>query len=164
MRHNTVTGMQGTKALWLTHKQLKKDSSMSRVGIPDYLMVFRKPGEHLHPVRCGISVDTWQKYASPVWMDIDYSDTLNASRGRETGDEKHICPLQLPTIERALTLWSNPGDTVLTPFLGIGSEVYQSVLMGRYGIGFELKESYFNEAVKNIRRAEVQSASPRLFE
>lgn len=161
---NPVTEMQRTKALGLLHKQLKKDASMSRVGIPDYLMVFRKPGEHLHPVRCGISVDTWQKYASPVWMDIDYSDTLNASRGRETGDEKHICPLQLPTIERALTLWSNPGDTVLTPFLGIGSEVYQSVLMGRYGIGFELKESYFNEAVKNIRRAEVQSASPRLFE
>lgn len=151
---NPVTEMQRTKALGLLHKQVKKDSSMSRVGIPDYLLVFRKDGEHEHPIHCGIDVDTWQKYASPVWMDIDYSNTLNAVAGREGSDEKHICPLQLDTINRAVTLWSNEGDTVLTPFLGIGSEVYQSVLLNRKGIGFELKESYFNEAVKNCKKAE----------
>lgn len=108
--------MQRTKALGLLHKQVKKDAAMSRVGIPDYLMIFRKPGNHDHPVHCDISVDTWQKYASPVWMDIDYSDTLNGVKGRDKEDEKHICPLQLQTIERAITLWSNKGDKILTPF------------------------------------------------
>lgn len=161
---NPVTEMQRTKALGLLHKQVKKDASMSRVGIPDYLMIFRKDGEHKHPVHCDISVDTWQKYASPVWMDIDYSNTLNAARGRGENDEKHICPLQLDTIARAVTLWSNEGDTVLTPFLGIGSEVYQSVLLGRKGIGFELKESYFNEAVKNIKSAEIEKNQKTLFD
>lgn len=136
---NPVTEMQRTKALGLLHKQVKKDAAMSRVGIPDYLMVFRKEGEHEHPVHCDISVDTWQKYASPVWMDIDYSKTLNGIKGRDENDEKHICPLQLETIERAITLWSNKGDKVLTPFLGIGSEVYQSIKMGRFGVGFELR-------------------------
>ena len=104
---NPVTEMQRTKALGLLHKQVKKDAAMSRVGIPDYLMVFRKEGVHEHPVHCDISVDTWQKYASPVWMDIDYSNTLNGVKGRDKNDEKHICPLQLDTIERAITLWSN---------------------------------------------------------
>lgn len=160
---NPVTEMQRTKALGLLHKQLKKDSAMSRVGIPDYLMIFRKPGEHEHPVRCGIDVDTWQKWASPVWMDIDYSNTLNAQSGREDGDEKHLCPLQLDTIERAIRLWSNEGDTVLTPFLGIGSEVYQAIKCGRKGIGFELKDSYFKEAVKNVKRAEADVNRPTLF-
>lgn len=161
---NPVTEMQRTKALGLLHKQVKKDAAMSRVGIPDYLMVFRKPGKHEHPVHCDISVDTWQKYASPVWMDIDYSDTLNGVKGKDKEDEKHICPLQLQTIERAITLWSNKGDKILTPFLGIGSEVYQSIKMGRYGIGFELKESYFVEAVKNCKDAEVKTQSPKLFD
>lgn len=161
---NPVTEMQRTKALGLLHKQVKKDAAMSRVGIPDYLMIFRKPGNHDHPVHCDISVDTWQKYASPVWMDIDYSDTLNGVKGRDKEDEKHICPLQLQTIERAITLWSNKGDKILTPFLGIGSEVYQSIKMGRYGIGFELKESYFVEAVKNCKNAEVKTQSPKLFD
>lgn len=161
---NPVTEMQRTKALGLLHKQVKKDAVMSRVGIPDYLMIFRKPGNHDHPVHCDISVDTWQKYASPVWMDIDYSDTLNGVKGRDKEDEKHICPLQLQTIERAITLWSNKGDKILTPFLGIGSEVYQSIKMGRYGIGFELKESYFVEAVKNCKNAEVKTQSPKLFD
>ena len=160
---NPVTEMQRTKALGLLHKQVKKDASMSRVGIPDYLMVFRKDGEHKHPVNCNISVDTWQKYASPVWMDINYSNTLNAQSGRESNDEKHICPLQLETIERAITLWTNEGDTVLTPFLGIGSEVYEAIKMGRYGIGFELKESYFNEAIRNCRSAEMEFNQPSLF-
>ena len=124
----------------------------------------RKEGEHKHPVHCDISVDTWQKYASPVWMDIDYSNTLNSVKGRDENDEKHICPLQLPTIERAITLWSNKGDTVLTPFLGIGSEVYQSIKLGRFGIGFELKESYFNEAIKNCRFAEMEKNQKQLFD
>ena len=161
---NPVTEMQRTKALGLLHKQVKKDSSMSRVGIPDYLMVFRKDGEHNHPVHCDINVDTWQKWASPVWMDIDYSNTLNAAKGRDEADEKHICPLQLDTIERAICLWSNEGDTVLTPFLGIGSEVYQAIKLNRFGIGFELKESYFNEAIKNCRAMVAEKGYKSLFD
>ena len=160
---NPVTEMQRTKALGLLHKQVKKDSAMSRVGIPDYLMVFRKEGEHSHPVHCDINVDTWQKWASPVWMDIDYGNTLNAAKGRDANDEKHICPLQLETIERATLLWSNEGDTVLTPFLGIGSEVYTAIKLHRKGIGFELKESYFNEAIKNCKAIEFEINQPKLF-
>ena len=160
---NPVTEMQRTKALGLLHKQVKKDAAMSRVGIPDYLMVFRKEGEHQHPVTCDITVDTWQKWASPVWMDIDYSNTLNKMDARGEKDEKHICPLQLETIERAVRLWSNKHDVVLTPFMGIGSEVYQSILCERKGIGFELKESYFNEAVKNIQIAEAKVNEDVLF-
>lgn len=160
---NPVTEMQRTKALGLLHKQLKKDAAMSRVGIPDYLMVFRKEGEHQHPVHCDIPVDLWQKWASPVWMDIDYSNTLNRTAARDEKDEKHICPLQLDTIDRAINLWSNKGDVVLTPFMGIGSEVYQSILDERKGIGFELKDSYFREAVKNIQVAEAKMNEERLF-
>lgn len=160
---NPVTEMQRTKALGLLHKQVKKDAAMSRVGIPDYLMVFRKEGEHKHPVTCDISVDTWQQWASPVWMDIDYSDTLNKIQARDERDERHICPLAIPIIHRAVNLWSNKGDVVLTPFMGIGSEVYQSILDERKGIGFELKESYFNEAVKNIKTAEAKSQEGWLF-
>ena len=160
---NPVTEMQRTKALGLLHKQVKKDAAMSRVGIPDYLMVFRKEGEHDHPVHCDISVDTWQKWASPVWMDIDYGNTLNAAAGRDSNDEKHICPLQLDTIERAIRLWTNEGDTVLTPFLGIGSEVYTAIKCKRFGIGFELKESYFKEAIKNCRNIGIESNQPTLF-
>lgn len=161
---NPVTEMQRTKALGLLHKQVKKDAAMSRVGIPDYLMVFRKGGEHQHPVHCDISVDTWQKWASPVWMDIDYGNTLNAQSGRDSNDEKHICPLQLDTIERAICLWSNEGDTVLTPFLGIGSEVYESIKLKRFGIGFELKDSYFAEAVKNCKVMESEIKQKSLFD
>lgn len=161
---NPVTEMQRTKALGLLHKQVKKDASMSRVGIPDYLMIFRKDeGEHQHPIHCNISVDTWQKYASPVWMDINYTNTLNAAAGRDENDEKHICPLQLETIERAITLWTNEGDAVLTPFMGIGSEVYQAIKMNRKGIGFELKDSYFAEAVKNIKFVEQEMKQTSLF-
>ena len=146
-----VVEMQRTKALGLLHKQVKKDSTMSRVGIPDYLLIFRKDGDRTDPVKCTINVDTWQKYASPVWMDIDYGDTLQGYRnGRDKNDEKHICPLQLQTIERAIHLYSNENDTVLTPFMGIGSEVFQAVKMNRKGIGFELKESYFDQAKKNL--------------
>lgn len=147
-----VVEMQRTKALGLLHKQIKKDSTMSRVGIPDYLMIFRKDGERKNPVKnTDMPVDLWQKYASPVWMDIDYGNTLQGWRdGRDGNDEKHICPLQLDTIERAIHLYTNKGDTVLTPFMGIGSEVWQAVKMGRKGIGFELKESYFDLAKKNL--------------
>jgi DNA modification methylase len=150
-----VTEMQRTKSLGLLHKQIKKDSTMSRVGIPDYVLIFRKDGERNDPVRnTDIPVDLWQKYASPVWMDINYSDTLQGFRNaREEEDEKHICPLQLPTIERLIHLYTNPGDTVLSPFLGIGSEIYQAVKMGRKGIGFELKESYFQQAKLNCNAA-----------
>lgn len=159
-----VVEMQRTKALGLLHKQVKKDSSMSRVGIPDYLMIFRKQGEHNNPItNTNIPVDLWQKYASPVWMDIDYGKTLNGRDGRDEKDEKHICPLQLPTIERAIHLWSNEGDTVLTPFLGIGSEVFQSVRMGRKGIGFELKKSYFDLAKKNLDSVILEKTQTTLF-
>jgi hypothetical protein len=148
-----VVEMQRTKALGLLHKQVKKDSTMSRVGIPDYLMIFRKDGERLNPVTStDIPVDLWQKYASPVWMDINYGNTLQGFRnGRDENDEKHICPLQLETIERAIHLYTNINDTVLTPFMGIGSEVYQAVKMNRKGIGFELKESYYDLAKKNLQ-------------
>lgn len=158
-----VTEMQRTKALGLLHKQVKKDAAMSRVGLPDYLLVFRKPGEHENPVKCDIPVDLWQKYASPVWMDINYSDTLNARSGRDENDGKHICPLQLQTIGRAIHLWTNKGDTVLTPFAGIGSEVYKAIEMGRKGVGFELKQSYFKEAVKNCMHIMKTSQTEKVF-
>lgn len=148
-----VIEMQRTKALGLLHKQVKKDSTMSRVGIPDYLMIFRKDGERKNPVHCDIPVDLWQKYASPVWYDINYSDTLQFRNAKDSSDEKHICPLQLQTIERAIHLYTNKGDNILTPFMGIGSEVYQAVKMGRVGIGFELKESYYSIAKQNIAKA-----------
>lgn len=148
-----VVEMQRTKALGLLHKQVKKDSTMSRVGIPDYVMIFRKDGDRDNPVKnTDMSVDLWQKYASPVWMDINYGNTLQGFRnGREENDEKHICPLQLDTIERLIHLYSNKGDTVLTPFMGIGSEVYQAVKMERKAVGFELKESYFDLAKANLK-------------
>ncbi len=161
-----VIEMQRTKALGLLHKQVKKDSTMSRVGIPDYVMIFRKDGERNNPVtNTDLSVDLWQKYASPVWMDINYSNTLQGFRnGREENDEKHICPLQLDTIERLVHLYSNKGDTVLTPFMGIGSEVYQAVKMGRKGIGFELKESYFDLAKANLKAVVSQKNQVSLFD
>jgi len=161
-----VIEMQRTKALGLLHKQVKKDSTMSRVGIPDYVMIFRKDGERNNPVtNTELSVDLWQKYASPVWMDINYSNTLQGFRnGREENDEKHICPLQLDTIERLIHLYSNKKDTVFTPFMGIGSEVYQAVKMGRKGIGFELKESYFDLAKANLKAVVSQKNQVGLFD
>ena len=149
-----VTAMQRTKALGLLHKQLKKDSCMSRQGIPDYLVTMRKPGENPEPVTHTnetFPVDAWQRYASPVWMDINPSDTLQARSARDEKDERHICPLQLDVIKRAILLWSNPGDIVLTPFLGIGSEAYVALELKRRAIGIELKESYYNQAVKNCK-------------
>jgi len=153
-----VVEMQRTKALGLLHKQIKKDSTMSRVGIPDYVLIFRKDGERNDPVtNTEIPVDLWQKYASPVWMDIDYGNTLQGFRnGRDDKDEKHICPLQLDTIERLIHLYSNKGDIVFTPFMGIGSEIYQAVKMQRKGIGFELKESYYDLAKRNLQNVVIE--------
>jgi DNA modification methylase len=160
---NPVTEMQRTKALGLLHKQIKKDATMSRVGIPDYILIFRKDGDREDPVHCPISVDTWQQYASPVWMDIDYGDTLNAAIAREDKDEKHICPLQLPTIQRLIALYTNECDTVFTPFMGIGSEIFQAIKMKRKGYGIELKKSYFDIAIKNVKAVEESNKQQLLF-
>lgn len=156
-----VTAMQRTKAIGLLYKQVKKDSCISRQGIPDYLVTMRKPGDN--PERVGkdeseFTVDMWQKYASPVWMDINPSRTLQRESAREHDDERHICPLQLDVIERAVVLWSNKGDTVLSPFAGIGSEGVVSLQLGRKFIGFELKESYYKQAEKNLSLATAQKS------
>ena len=150
-----VTAMQRTKALGLLWKQIKKDSCMSRMGVPDYVIFMRKPGVNDDPVSHTADefpVDMWQKWASPVWMDINMSDTLQ-KMAKDEQDERHICPLQLGGIKRCLGLYSNPGDVVLSPFAGIGSEGYQSLVMGRKFIGFELKTSYYNQAIKNLQKA-----------
>lgn len=176
-----VTAMQRTKALGLLHKTIRKDSSMSRQGIPDYLVTMRKPGDNDKPVRhyrdeaecaevCAaegldynaevqniLPVQLWQRYASPVWMDINPSKTLNFKESREDDDERHICPLQLEVIERAMHLWTAPGDLVFTPFLGVGSEVYTAVKMGRRGIGSELKTAYWRQAIKNLQELKLQT-------
>lgn len=173
-----VVAQQRTKSIRLLHKQIEKDSTISGQGLADYILVFRKPGDNPEPVagrfdryvgygnapvaaelrtdkdaedaRRWYSIEVWQRYASPVWMDINQSRTLQYHGGRDEKDEQHISPLQLDVIERCIELWSNPGDVVLTPFLGIGSEVYGAVSAGRKGIGFELKPSYFKQAVRNI--------------
>lgn len=168
-----------TKALGLMHKQLCKDSSRCRQGLPDYVVTMRKPGENenliSHPngmvtysgedeVKKGVySHEVWRKYASPVWFDIRQTNTLNKNGAREDKDERHICPLQLDTIERCITLWSNPDDIVLSPFAGIGSEGYQAVKMGRKYIGIELKQSYFNCAVMNLTKVENTHKQGELF-
>lgn len=161
-----VVEMQRTKALGLLYKQLCKDSCMSRVGLADYVLVFRKPGENAVPVgkdRASFPVDLWQKWASPVWMDIDQTDVLNVRAARESDDERHLCPLQLPLIDRAIRLWSNPGDVVLSPFGGIGSEGFGAIRAGRKYVGFELKESYWRQAVKNLQAAEAEFSRGDLF-
>lgn len=149
-----VIAMQRTKALGLLHKQIKKDSSMSRQGIPDYLVTMRKPGQNPEPVTHtneSFPVNVWQKYASPIWTDINPSDTLQKESAREEKDEKHICPLQLTVIRRAINLWTNPNDVVLSPFGGIGSEPYIALENGRKAIGIELKESYYKQMVANCK-------------
>lgn len=168
-----------TKAIGLMHKQLCKDSTMCRSGLPDYLVAMRKPGDNAEPVAHENGVDSfsgenqptagnlsherWRRYASPVWMDIRQTYTLNATAARDEEDERHVCPLQLDVIERALFLWSNPKDVVLSPFMGVGSEGYVSVKMGRRFVGVELKESYYDESVKNIARAEQELKEQSLF-
>ena len=159
-----VVEMQRTKALGLLHKQVKKDSSMSRVGIPDYILFFRNEGDNTMPITNEhIPVDLWQKIASPVWFDIDYSRTLNYREGRHSDDEKHICPLQLDTIERIILLYSNKGETVFSPFGGIGSEGYQALKMGRKSISIELKESYFAINKRNHYSANEEKSQLTLF-
>ena len=163
-----------TKALGLMHKQLCKDSTRSRAGIPQYLLAFRKDGENPEPVAhidgltefCGenppihgnLSHERWRRYASPVWMDINFSNTLNAKAARENEDERHVCPMALDLIERAIQLWSNPGDVVFDPFSGIGSTGYQALKMGRKFVGSELKQAYFTQACKNIQSATSSQA------
>lgn len=160
-----VTAMQRTKALGLLHKQLKKDSCMSRQGIPDYLVTMRKPGDNPERVTHtneSFPVQVWQRYASPVWMDINPSDTLQRESAREDKDERHICPLQLDVIKRCLELWTNEGDVVLDTFAGIGSTGFKALELGRRFYGIELKESYFKQAVANLKA--VQSVRAGLFE
>ncbi len=162
-----VTAMQRTKALGLLHKQLKKDSCMSRQGIPDYLVTFRKPGNNDEPVEHtneSFPVQLWQRYASPVWMDINPSETLQRESAREDADERHICPLQLQVIDRGIELWTNPNDQVFDPFGGIGSTGYEAVKMGRRAVMFELKESYYQQMVKNMERAVLDKEQPGLFD
>ncbi len=162
-----VTAMQRTKAIGLLYKQLKKDSCLSRQGIPDYLVTVRKPGENLDRVTKDpeeFRVDLWQRYASPIWMDINPSDTLQRESAREFADERHIAPLQLEVIRRAVMLWSNPGDVVLSPFMGIGSEGYEALKMRRRFIGIELKGSYFTSAVQNLQAAIIERDAPTLFD
>lgn len=170
-----------TKSLGLMHKQIQKDSSMCRQGLPDYICTFRKPGdnparishpngfESFHgenePTEKGIkySHNVWRRYADPIWLDIDQTKTLNYRMARDREDERHICPLQLQTIARCVELWTNKGDTVLSPFGGIGSEGYQSLLMGRKYIGIELKESYYKHAVKHLMQVENRPKQLDLF-
>lgn len=182
IRKDPVTAMQRTKAIGLLHKQIVKDSSMSRMGIADYVVTMRKPGDNPEPIAGPFdayygnetspkgalttentkmrttnkpgdpwySIAVWQRYAEPVWMDIDQGDVLSVKLARDERDERHIAPLQLTVIRRCIELWSNPGDTVYSPFAGIGSELYVAVDMGRKAVGVELKKSYYRQAVKNL--------------
>lgn len=155
-----VTAMQRTKALGLLHKSVRENASMCRQGIPDYLVTMRAPGDAEDRVKHGADypVDKWQRVASPVWMDIDPNDTLQFRSAREHDDERHICPLQLEVIRRGIDLWTNPGDVVLSPFAGIGSEGYVAVEMGRRFIGVELKASYYEQAARNLAAASKSTA------
>lgn len=149
---NPVTEMQRTKALGLLHKQIRKDSSMNRQGIPDYIVTMRKPGENTERISHTpeeFPVDVWQRYASPVWMDIRQSDTLQKKSARSDKDERHICPLQLEVVQRCVELWTNPNDIVYDPFGGIGSVPYVALTLGRRAIASELKESYYQQMVLN---------------
>ncbi|NTF54889.1 site-specific DNA-methyltransferase [Agrobacterium rhizogenes] len=194
-----VIAQQRTKSIRLLHKQIEKDSTISGMGLADYIVSFRKPGDNEDAVAGGFtqwhgddsldisreaydrhwrqteaegrsawpfekwrSILVWQRYASPVWMDIKQTNTLQYRGGRDEKDEQHISPLQLDVIDRCLDLWSAPGETVLTPFLGIGSEVYSAVKLGRKGLGFELKPSYFRQAAKNIAELD-QAKTDNLF-
>jgi len=181
-----VVAQQRTKSIRLLHKQVVKDSALSGQGLADYVVTFRKPGDNAEPVagcfdryigagpepdrakythatdgRNWYSIEVWQRYASPVWMDINQSRTLQYRSARDAKDEQHISPLQLDVIERCIDLWSNPGDSVLTPFLGIGSEVWCAARMGRKGIGIELKPSYYRQAVRNLQ--DLGEPEPELF-
>lgn len=148
--------------------QMEKDSTWSRPALADYVLIFRKPGDNavpVTPVASGeVTREDWITWASPCWYDIRETATLNAAAGRDQADERHICPLQLPLIDRAVRLWSNPGELVLSPFMGIGSEGYQSVLRRRRFVGVELKPSYFAAAVANLARAVTERDTPTLLD
>jgi len=151
-----VTQMQRTKALGLLHKSVRENSAMCRMGLPDYLITMRAPGQQMDRVthtQENYPVSRWQQIASPVWMDINPSDTLQYQSAREHDDERHICPLQLEVIRRGIELWTNTGDVVLSPFAGIGSEGHVALQMGRNFIGIELKESYYRQAALNLENA-----------
>lgn len=177
-----------TKALGLAHKQISKDSSRCNMGLADYIITMRKPGENQEPISHGRGFETyigdkpepkkqknndprknkyshevWQRYASPVWMDINQSNTLNVAAARDEKDEKHICPLQLDTIARCLELWTNEGDIVIDPFAGVGSVGYQALKQGRKFIGIELKKSYYDQSIKNLNRLEWENKQLKLF-
>jgi hypothetical protein len=196
IRKDPVAAMQRSKSIGLLHKQVCKDSALSRMAVADYVVTMRKPGDNPEPVAGAFdayygaeaapngplvtetgrmrtvnhpgdswySVAVWQRYAEPVWLDINQSDVLSRAMAREEEDERHISPLQLTVIRRCIDLWSNPGDTVYSPFAGIGSELYCAVEMGRKGIGAELKASYFRQAVANLKSVEQQSKVPTLFD
>lgn len=152
-----------THAKGLLFVQLRKDAAWMRPGLADYILIFRKPGANPVPIHPDITNDQWIEWARPIWYGIEESDTLNVAEGRDPDDERHVCPLQLGTIERCVRLWSNPGEVVFTPFAGIGSEVYQAIKCGRKGAGSELKRRYFETAVRNARRAEAESTVGDLF-
>ena len=154
-----VVEMTRTKHVGLLYKQLQKDSSKSRGGMPDYLITFIKPGENLSPISHtpeDFPLEQWQEWASPVWMSVDQTNVLNVRLARENGDERHLCPLQLDVIERALVMWSNPGDVILSPFMGVGSEGVMSLKHGRKFFGIELKESYWKQACEYLKAEEGQ--------
>lgn len=154
-----VVEMTRTKHVGLLYKQLRKDSAKSRGGMPDYLLTFVKPGDNAEPITHtpeSFPLDQWQEWASPVWMTVDQTNVMNVKSAREAQDERHLCPLQLDVIHRAIVMWSNPGDVVLSPFAGIGSEGYVSVKNGRKFIGVELKPSYFKQASANLNGLEAQ--------
>ncbi len=154
-----VTAMQRTKALGLLHKSVRENAAMCRQGLPDYLVTMRKPGEQAQRVtHTDYPVDEWQKVASPVWMDINPSETLQYRSAREHDDERHVAPLQLDVIRRGVRLWTNPGDVVLSPFMGIGSEGFVALELGRKFVGVELKKSSFDQAVKNLQAATKEAA------
>jgi DNA modification methylase len=157
-----------TKSKGLLFVQMRKDSSWSRPALPDYICIFRKPGENAVPVthetpESSLTNDEWIEWARPIWYNIRESDTLNAAVARENDDERHICPLQLGTIERCIRLWSNPGELVLSPFAGIGSEGYEAVRLGRRYLGIELKASYAQTAVRNLQTAGQMKLQGDLF-
>jgi hypothetical protein len=152
-----VVAVQRTKALGLLFKQLRKDSTMSRMGVADYVCMFRRPGENAEAVahtHASFPVERWQKWASPVWMDIQQGRTLNVRSAREEEDEAHLCALQLDVIERCMVLYSNPGDVIFDPFAGIGSTGYVALQEGRRFVGVELKRSYFEQARRNLASVE----------
>lgn len=151
-----------TKAQALMFVTKNRDSSATRPALADYLLIFRKPGDNPVPIKNDVSNEEWIEWARPVWLDIKETNTLNARVARDSADERHICPLQLDFIERCVRLWSNPGERVLSPFAGIGSEVYVARKLGRYGIGCELKRSYWQTAVQNLRDLDAELDVPTL--